>query len=183
MKDRLNTRSRDSRDQLFSVLSNHRRRYALHAVQEAGGEATLSEIAEQVAAWEYDKSIQELTSTERKRVYTSLQQHHLSHLEEAGLIEIEHDVITATSQAENMRVYLEVVPDKNIPWALYYLFLSVIGGFSFFLIYLDWLPPQLTPLMLAGVFVVIFFLSALAHVFQSRDMQFGAESLAPETTE
>ena len=179
----LNTGSRETRDQLFAVLSNHRRRYALHAVQESDGEATLSDIAEQVAAWEYNKSIPELTSTERKRVYTSLQQHHLSQLEDAGLIEIEHDVISTTPAASNMRIYLDVVPAQNIPWALYYLCLSIIGGFSFLLIYLEWLPEQVTPLTLAGAFIAIFFISALAHYLQSRDMQFGADNLGPESSE
>ncbi|TKX52849.1 hypothetical protein EXE45_18915, partial [Halorubrum sp. SP9] len=64
------------KNELYDLLSNHRRRYVIHFCKQADDPITLSDLAEQVAAREQDKSVPELTSAERKRVYTSLQQTH-----------------------------------------------------------------------------------------------------------
>lgn len=175
----VNPRSREEKDTVFAVLSSHRRRYMLHALQNADGEATLGELAEQVAAWEYGKSVEEITSTERKRVYTSLQQHHLEKLETAGLIEVEHDRITATERGENMRVYLEVVAEENIPWSLYYLMLAVIGGFSMLVIYLGWFPDAWLP-VIATLFVLVLLVSSTVHLIENRQMRFGSNMTPPD---
>ncbi|SEP11240.1 hypothetical protein SAMN04487948_114108 [Halogranum amylolyticum] len=47
----------------------------------------MRDIAAQVAAWENDKPIAQLTSDERQRVYISLYQGHLPKLDEKGIIE------------------------------------------------------------------------------------------------
>lgn len=163
----LSLESRETRNELFSALSSHRRRYVLYACDQADGETTLSDIAEQVAAWEYDKPISEITSAERKRVYTSLQQHHLSKLVAAGLIEVDGDRITRTEKADTLDVYLEVVPKETIPWPVYYLGLSVIGavvlGFSYF----GWLPDAISMGIVTAVIVAAFLVSALVHLNQS----------------
>ena len=38
------------KDDVFELLSNHRRRYALHAIKQTDGSSELSDLAEQVAA-------------------------------------------------------------------------------------------------------------------------------------
>jgi len=163
----LSPAARETRNELFSALSSHRRRYVLYACDQTDGETTLSDIAEQVAAWEYDKPISEITSTERKRVYTSIQQHHLSKLEAAGLIEVDGDRISRTEKADSLDVYLEVVPEETIPWPVYYLSLSLIGvvvlGFS----YLGWLPNGVSMGMVTAVVLAAFLVSALVHLTQS----------------
>ena len=174
-------RSREDKNTLFTVLSNHRRRYLLHACQQANGEATLGDIAEQVAAWEYNKPIDELTSTERKRVYTSLQQHHLDKLLEAGLIEVERDVIKTTEKGKSIRVYLDVVTEGTIPWSLYYLGLAVVGGFSLLIVYYDLLPEPISALWIGAAFVLLLGGSAVVHHMQIQDVLLEDTTGPPES--
>jgi len=159
--------ARESKNTLFSVLSSHRRRYVLYACNQADGETTLSDVAEQVAAWEYDKPIAEITSTERKRVYTSIQQHHLSKLEEAGLITVDGDRLASTAKAKNLDVYLEVVPEETVPWSVYYLGLSILGGVVLGFSYLDWLPDGISMGVVTAVLLAAYLTSSLVHLNQS----------------
>jgi DNA-binding transcriptional ArsR family regulator len=175
--------SREARNTLFTVLANHRRRYVLYACNQADGETTLSDVAEQVAAWEYGKPIADVTSTERKRIYTSIQQHHLSKLEDAGLLDVDDDRIRTTERARHLDVYLEVVSGENIPWATYYLGLAAVGGGSLALIHLGWVPQAVTTQVAFGLFVAVLAVSALVHVLKSRRMKFDAVDAAPETEE
>jgi len=171
--------ARESKNTLFSVLSSHRRRYVLYACNQAAGETTLSDVAEQVAAWEYDKPITEITSTERKRVYTSIQQHHLSKLEAAGLITVDGDRLASTQKAQNLDVYLEVVPEETVPWSVYYLGLSLLGagvlGFS----HLGWLPEGISMGIVAAVVVAAYLISSLVHLNQSERISLNGRSDDP----
>lgn len=74
-----------ARDEVFSVLSNRRRRLVLYCLHERG-ETTLTELSRQVAAWENGIPTGAVTHTQRKRVYTALHQNHLPKLREAGVV-------------------------------------------------------------------------------------------------
>jgi DNA-binding transcriptional ArsR family regulator len=80
-----------SKDELFHILQNERRRQVLRYVVNREGPFEMRSIAEQVAAWEHDTTVRELTSDERQRVYIALYQSHLSKLDEAGLIEYQQN--------------------------------------------------------------------------------------------
>lgn len=174
----LSPETRETRNTLFSALSSHRRRYVLYACNQADGETALSDVAEQVAAWEYDKPIAEITSTERKRVYTSIQQHHLSKLEDAGLITIDGDTITATEKAAGLDVYLEVVPEETVPWPVYYLGLSVIGSVVLGFSYLGWFPDIISVGVIAATVVASLFISSLVHLLQSERIDFASSEIS-----
>lgn len=172
--------ARESKNTLFSVLSSHRRRYVLYACNQADGETTLSDVAEQVAAWEYDKPIGEITSTERKRVYTSIQQHHLSKLEDAGLITVDGDRLSPTAKAKNLDVYLEVVPEETVPWSVYYLGLSLLGSAVLGFSYLDWLPDGISVGVVTAVLLAAYLISSLVHLNQSERVSLGGLDDEPE---
>lgn len=180
MSSIINTTSREAKNTLFTVLSNHRRRYVLYACNGTDGTTTLSDVAEQVAAWEYDKPVEAVTSTERKRVYTSIQQHHLSKLEEADLIRVDGDRLAATDKARNLDVYFEVIPQENIPWPMYYLGLAGIGGFMLGITAVGWLPDSITTFLVAATFVVLVGVSSLVHIRQARQMKFDSAEVPPE---
>lgn len=160
--------SPEGQNALFTALSNHRRRYTLYACHQADGEMRLADLAEQVAAWEYDKTIPEITSDERKRVYTSLQQHHLDKLEKAGLIEVEGDRIRLTQKAERIDMYLEIVTEDTIPWALYYLGFALVGVAAVLITYAFELPSAVTPGRIGIVVLGLLALSAIAHYADTR---------------
>ncbi|RNJ27112.1 DUF7344 domain-containing protein [Halosegnis longus] len=113
---------------LFDALSNRRRRYALQALMGTDG-VELGMLAEQVAAWELEKEISAVDSTERKRVYTSLQQSHLPRLDDAGLVRFDKraGIVEPTPGLEECEVYLDVVRGNDIPWSEYYLGLAGLG--------------------------------------------------------
>lgn len=175
--------SRERTNTIFTVLRNHRRRYVLYACNQADGETTLSAVAEQVAAWEYDKPIDHVTSAERKRVYTAIQQHHLSTLEAAGLVVTDRDRIRTTEQAQQLDVYLDVVPEKTIPWALYYLGLAVTGGVTVLLAVGGLLPSMVSVSAVTALFIAIVGFSGVAHYVTSRQQQFHMADMPPELDE
>ncbi len=73
-------------DDVFGLLGNQRRRYVLKYLSTTNETITLSELAEQIAAWERGKDIAEITSKERERTYVSLYQCHLPKMAEVTAI-------------------------------------------------------------------------------------------------
>lgn len=110
-------------DDCFDLLSNHRRRYTLHYLQQNGDESNLSSLSEQVAAWENEIETEEISYDQRKRVYTSLQQVHLPRMDEMGIIEFDQQkgTMTLSEPAEELDIYLETVQGRDIPWSAFYL--------------------------------------------------------------
>lgn len=154
--------------EIFQLLSNHRRRYTIRFCKE-NGSATLAELAEHIAALEQDKSLSEITSSERKRVYTSLQQTHLDRLEDAGMIRYDGDQIELTEQAKKLEVYLDIVPEGSVPWSVYYLGLSLLAAVVVAAVWVGFLPTGTfdETLVMAGI-VLVYGASAVAHVVYDR---------------
>ena len=175
------------KDELYDLLSNHRRRYVIHFCKQADEPVTLSDLAEKVAAREQDKSVAELTSAERKRVYTSLQQFHLPKMDDKGVIQFDdrEGVVELTPAAGQMDVYLEVVEDNDIPWSQYYLGLSAVNLGLLVAATAGTYPLRLVPDAGWGLFVVTTFLvSALVHTYYSRtEMRLGDSGTPPEARE
>lgn len=117
-------------DQAFETLSNPRRREALRYLRthEDDGPVLIRDLAEQIAAWENDLSPVEVTYKQRKRVYTSLYQSHLPRLHRYGFIEYDADrgTIELTPQAEELDIYLEIVPSGYLSWSDVYLGASIV---------------------------------------------------------
>jgi hypothetical protein len=78
-----------TKDVLFEILKNQRRREALSFLRERDGRTTLSDMAEHIAAKENDTTVAQLTSSQRKRVYIGLYQCHLPKMDSAGIIDFE----------------------------------------------------------------------------------------------
>jgi hypothetical protein len=97
-----------SKDTLFEILKNQRRRDALSYLKANDGIATLSDMAEFIAAKENGIEIGALSSSQRKRVYIGLYQCHLPKMDSAGIIDFEKNRgdITLRPEAEQLEVYL-----------------------------------------------------------------------------
>ena len=110
-------------DQLFEVLQNQRRRYVLKYLRDNEGGTSLSDLSEQIAAWENDKEIRRISSSERKRVYVALYQCHLPKMDDMGVIEFEkaRGTIEPGEHIELCYSYLDV-PDSGsqLQWPKYY---------------------------------------------------------------
>ena len=172
--------SRPGRGEIFDLLSNHRRRYAIHYCKREDEPVSLADLAEHVAAWELDKEVEELTSAERKRVYTALQQQHLPTLERANVIEFDDRTVRLTDEAAELDIYLDVVPEDSIPWGLYYLGLSALAGAVLTGLWLEWIPTETVPeLGWATLVFALFAGSAVVHVLESRRMRLGEMEKPP----
>jgi hypothetical protein len=103
------------KDDVFHILQNERRRRVLQYI--TGGDSTyeMRDIAEQVAAWEHDTTLQALKSDERQRVYIALYQSHLPKLADVGLIDYNQSrgIVERKDAIERVEPYLDVQPDAD----------------------------------------------------------------------
>lgn len=176
-----------SRDEVFDILSNQRRRHVLHFLKQRNGDgAELRELSAQVAAWENGKSVERLTSDERRRVYTSLQQFHLPKLHTNEVVEYDNrrGTVELTTGATDLDVFFDIVEDDDVPWSLYYTGLSGLCIALVGVVSLGIYPLTLVPGLAWSLFIaVLFAASALAHVYYDRQMRLGVEGPPPDLRE
>lgn len=118
-------------DQVFGILKNSRRRQVLEYVADAEGQVSLSEVAEQIAAWENDKEVRQITSSERKRVYVGLYQCHLPKMDAMGIISFNkpRGTIELEDGIDVFYDYLDTAEESDDPpWHVYSVALSVAGA-------------------------------------------------------
>ena len=100
-----------TKDDAFHVLQNSRRRAVLRYLLEHDdtGRFVMRDVAEEVAAWEHDTTVQQLVSDERQRVYIALYQSHLPKLDDHGIIEYNQSrgVVEPTELLQVFEPYLE----------------------------------------------------------------------------
>lgn len=172
-----------TRDQIFTVLSNRRRRWVLHYLKGCEEQRIdLRTLVDTIAAWEYETSAEDLPWKKRKRIYTALRQSHLPKLDDAGVIEYDRDrgEVALTDDAETVRMYLEYVPENDIPWSQCYLGLS---GIALGIIGLAWgsvFPfAELTGMVLATILAATFAVTAVVHTYHTRRNRLGTEGEPP----
>lgn len=101
-----------SKDDVFHLLQNERRRQVLRYLRGVDEPVEMRDVAEQVAAWEHDTTVRQLTSTQRQRVYIALYQSHLPKLDDHGVIRYNQPrgIVEPTPLADEIAGYLE--PDS-----------------------------------------------------------------------
>ncbi|WP_247728757.1 DUF7344 domain-containing protein [Halovivax limisalsi] len=172
-----------SKDEIYKVLGNRRRRYVIHYLEWRGRPVSLDELAERIAAWENDGSIESIGAAERKRVYTALQQFHLPKLAEASLVAYDEraGVIDRTAVLDDLDVYLDLIPANDVPWSVFYAGASVAGlvltglsamGISIFSL--------VSPVAWASTILLIVCLSAAVHARGDRRHRLGVGERPPE---
>jgi hypothetical protein len=174
-------------DETFELLSNHRRRYTLHYLEQNEGPVTLGDLSEQVAAWENDTTTEELSYDERKRVYTSLQQIHLPRMDDADVVVFDdrEGVIELGPEATELSVYLEVVDEGDISWSAFYIGLSLLNAVVIATAVLGLPVLSSIPAYGVAVFVVTTFLvTSLAHYYVTQtEMALGVGDEPPDVHE
>lgn len=182
--DRSTTEIGVSKEDIFDVLSNSRRRWTIHYLKNHGeGRVPLREDVDHVTALENGVPVQQIDSTARKNVYTSLRQTHLPKMDEIGIIDYDarRGEIELTGDAEAVEMYLEYVPEAGIPWSEYYLGLSAVAVALVVVTYLRVAPFDVVPWpAVAFLLVGIFGASAVVHTVQTKRNRLGAESALDE---
>lgn len=104
-----------SKDVIFELLKEPRRRSALRFLDENGGEATLGEIADYIAAEENDKSVSQITSGERKRAYVALYQCHLPMMDDVNVIDFDRPRgnVELREKTDQLLPYLYFDPSRD----------------------------------------------------------------------
>lgn len=169
------------RDDMFHLLRNQRRRFALHHLKHTEGSVDVGDLATQVAAWENEVSVEEVTSKQRRRVYNALQQTHVPELEDTGVVDVERREVALTDKADELDIYLEVVPGQDIPWSEYYLALGAVSLAALTVVWLNVGPFALVSDAAAGMFVAVSLLaSAAANYYLRHESLVGSHERPPE---
>lgn len=118
-----------SEDMAFTLLSNPRRRFVISYLSHHGSPVGIHELAEQIAAWENETDVDELTREDRKKAYISLYQTHIPKLEDAGIVTYDEDerLVALTDGADEVTRYMTESREQR-PWLRYYLLLGAAGG-------------------------------------------------------
>lgn len=161
-----------SRNDVFEILRNERRRLTLQYLDRCKRESVpLRDVVDYVASHENETPIEELDPGKRKAVYTALRQSHFPKMDELGVVRYDHlrGEIELTGAAKDVQLYLEYVPENEIPWHEYYLGLTAVGAA---LLVVTWvqIPPfdRLSWFALTVLFVLLYGSSAVVHAYHAR---------------
>lgn len=115
-------------EEIHAILSNDRRRLALKFLQAADdGTMTVGDLSEIIASVETDDDPPPRDA--RKSVYVTLHQNHLPRLHDLGVVEYDASSkeVTLRDQADEITVYMDVVPEYDVSWADFYLAIGLVG--------------------------------------------------------
>lgn len=174
-----------SREEIHDVLSNRRRRWALQYLKRQDERSVaVTDVVDYVTRCECGPPLDAIGHTERKRVYTALRQSHLPKMDDLGVVNYDQmrGEVTLTENAREVQMYLEYVPENDIPWHTYYLGMTTVclglAGVTWAGIYpFD----GVTWASLAILFVALFGLSALTHTYHARQNRLVNADLPPPT--
>lgn len=120
-------------DQVFEILKNQRRRYVLSYLKDHDESVSISDLSERIAAWENDKPVSQITSSERKRVYVGLYQCHLPKMDDVDVIEFNkpRGIVELSDNAEIFDRYLDSADAEAEPaWHRYYAAAAALSVFA-----------------------------------------------------
>ena len=161
--------------ELFDVFSNARRRRAVQYLTRRGGSCDLAPLVEQVAAWENDIDPEEVTRTQRRRVYISLYQTHLPMLEEHGIVDWDPDdhAIELIPPEEIFEPYLDHRLEDQRPWHRLYATVTAAGVIALALSWLSIGPLTTTvaPVVALALCLLVLALAVLQHVSRRPDLE------------
>jgi hypothetical protein len=160
-----------SQEEIFEVLSNRRRRYVLAYLKTESNQTEVSTLATQVSAAENDVPVDQLEASQRKSTYVGLRQTHLPKMEEYNIIEYDsrRGEVELTDEAKHARMYLEYIPENDIPWSHHYLGISILMGLITTLAVVGVFPfTSLDGMAIAIITFTIVGFSAVVNIFYNR---------------
>jgi len=160
-----------SKDRIFEILSSARRRRVVRYLKEHADETEirLRDLAEQLAAWENQTTVAEVTYKQRKRVYTSLYQSHLPKMYEYGFVNYDKNrgIVSLTPETGNLDVYLEVIPEGDLTWGDFSVGLSAVG-LAFVTAAWFGAVPLVSEWQVAFIVAITFLVISIAHALYTR---------------
>ncbi|TKX86502.1 transcriptional regulator [Halorubrum sp. SS5] len=182
--EELNPRGSElSRNELFDLLSNRRRRFVLHALKRMEEPVELADLSTHVAAWEMEREPEEIDSEDRRSVHVTLRRRHLPKLDEKNIIQFNksNNTIQSTKALDDIEVHIEVLHGDEIPWSLYYIGLACVCGLLLVAVITE--APVFAafePLHVGWFTAIVFALSAVAHRYVEQHSRLGVTKKPPE---
>ena len=154
-----------SKNDIFGILQNERRRYILKILREKG-EQSIRSLSEEIACLE--SGVKEPKSNFRKSIYSSLHQNHIPKMESMKIIAYNRntDTIKLLPISHDFDIYIETVKKGDIPWSYFYLGLSIltgIGSLAIFTELIKWISSSQWMFFTNTIFIIC----SLAHVHYS----------------
>mgnify|MGYP000737156917 CR=1 FL=1 len=153
-----------SKDRVFELLKNRRRREVLHYLYEHDGTASVSTLSEWIAGRENDVPMEEVTTTQRKRVYVGLYQTHLPKMADAGVVDYEQGESGLELGPNAERLYQYVGDGNDDRWYQRYAVLSLGGSGLFALSQLGPVTAERMTLITTAI-VGVFLVAAFVHAY------------------
>jgi len=172
-----------SRNDLFELLSNRRRRFVLHALKRMEEPVELSELSTYVAAWEMEMEPEEIDSEDRRSVHVTLRRTHLPKMDEKNVIRFNEsdNIIQSTDLFDDIDVHIEVLDENEIPWSLYYIGLVSVCGLLLVAVTTEApIFSAFEPLHIGWFTAIVFGLSAVTHRLVERHSRLGETKKPPE---
>lgn len=175
--DREEDESSLAREDIFHILSNERRQHILNYLKVHNDQPVkLRELVDHVTAEENNVEISEIDTGQRKAVYSALKQTHLPTLYKCGLIKYDSTcgIVELTDDAQTVQMYLEYVPENDLPWSYFYLGLTAVLSTMTILSWLNIYPfGLLSGMALATMIVLIFAVFTSVHTLQTKRNKVG----------
>ncbi|NHN61153.1 MULTISPECIES: hypothetical protein [Halorussus] len=172
-----------TRDEIFEIVSNQRRRHVVHYLRQQDRPVELRELSTHLAAWENEDPPAAITHDQRRRVYTALRQSHLPKMDEVGVVDFDADrgVVRPSEGMADVELYLDVVPESEIPRSEYYLGLGAVCAALLTVAYVDIVPFDMLPDMAwAGLCVAALVASGAVDTYYDRKRRLGGEGSPPD---
>jgi hypothetical protein len=96
-------------NEVFAGLSHPRRRYLLYTLVNGSSEAPLPELAANIAGWEREKPVGEVTDEEQQDVYISLYHCHVPRLSKLGIVDYQEgeNIIVRAANTDQVKAVLD----------------------------------------------------------------------------
>ncbi|MFB6075094.1 MAG: hypothetical protein ABEJ89_08785 [Haloarculaceae archaeon] len=144
-------------DHVFELLKNSRRREVLTYLNDVDDEVAIGDLAEHIAAIENDTTVEDVSSSQRKRVYVGLYQCHLPKMDDMDVVEFNKNRgrIRLGPNAAELEEYLVSDDEVSRDWHWQYAGLAVVGAVLFGVAELTTVPILSPALVLAGLIVAM----------------------------
>jgi hypothetical protein len=118
-----------SKDNLFKLLSNRRRRLAVQFLRDQpNGSLPIRELSDLIAAAENEIPVEEVTYKQRKRVHISLYQTHLSALHSNGIVDYDSRSgnVKLMPTSREFSQHIDMMAADELGWGEIWLALSAV---------------------------------------------------------
>lgn len=157
-----------TKNDIFGVLQNDRRRCVLEILRSQGRQSVRS-LSDEIARIE--SQAEEPKENIRKSIYVSLLQTHIPKMESLGIVAYskEQDTVELLPASRDFDIYMETVKNGDIPWSQFYLDLSILAVVGSLMIF-SGLIKCISSFQWIFFTIGIFMATSIAHMYYVRKL-------------